>query len=140
MGGFGSFGVEAEESISEFIDELVFRVSDIIGSNEIIAGCEVIDMDPDSDAPALPRYITARINEFSQQSNILYRGVPTGLAVGDYITVVHMREGNRYEVLSIGGAGGSAPTVGLDYIVVDSVDTSEVVIDEVNGEVVWSTV
>ncbi len=100
------FSIEADAAIEAFIDELVSRMSDIIGSGEIISGCEVLDMNPDGDSPAVPRWITARINEFSQQRNVQYRGFPPGVVVGDFVTVAHMREANRYEVIGASGAGG----------------------------------
>src|SRR5690606_4898260 len=71
----------------------------------IIAGCEVTDDDPYGTA-VMPRYIQVRIHEYTKDA--VYRGYPVDVGVGDKVSVLHLQEGNRYEVLGPSGDTGYA--------------------------------
>lgn len=93
-----------KEIINRFVDGLLSRLPYLLGIDEFLPGCEVIDMDPDGvGTDTFPRLITVTINEYRQP--VLYRGFPA-LTVGDYCTVVHYRQADTYEVLGSGGSSG----------------------------------
>lgn len=130
--------IETRNAIWEFMQYLLSRLPYRLGIDEILPGCELIDLDPYSTGGAIPRYVKVRINRYAQDA--WYNG-NVGLVLGEYYTVIHMRAGDRYEVSGpsgIGGGGGGsyvAPAAGFERILVDCV-TGEVVIDCVAGEVV----
>jgi len=99
-------GLPAKRAISDLLDTLLRELVYQLGVDEIISSCEVINMDPYA-AGGFPRYIKVRIHQYYQ--DVLYRG-GMGFGVGDYVHVIHLREGDRYEVLAVGGAAGSAAT------------------------------
>jgi hypothetical protein len=92
------------EYIRELLNSLLEELPGLLGIDEAIPNCEIIDMDPDG-VGTFPRYITCRILQYYQ--NVMYRG-GLGLGVGDYVTVLHFRKGDFYEVLAPGGSGGTA--------------------------------
>jgi len=99
-------GLAAKRAISELLDTFLRELVYQLGVDEIISSCEVIHMDPYA-AATFPRYIKVRIHQYYQ--DVLYRG-GMGFGVGDYVHVIHLREGDRYEVLSVGGVAGSTAT------------------------------
>ena len=103
--------LRTQQAIDNFLDELASRISDIVGAIEVITGCAITNVDSYGTG-AMPRYITARVNEFTEP-NILWRGVPPSLTVGMEVSVLHLREGNRYEVLGASGAGGITSSLEL---------------------------
>jgi len=94
--------IVTRQAIQGFISDLFATAPEIMGIDEAISACEVILMDPYTTG-ALPRYIRVRIREYYQ--DVLWRGAPS-LVVGDFCTVLHFRDGNRYEVVGASGAGG----------------------------------
>lgn len=90
------------ELIAEFISNLITTTPEILGISEIIPGCTVVDVP----AGATPKVVTATVHEFHQK--VMWRGVPPALAVGNIVTVAHLREGNVYEIIGASGAGGSS--------------------------------
>lgn len=108
----------SKAQIREYTETLFSRAPEILGIDEAIAGCEVLDLDPyAAGAGTFPRYIKARLRGGTATAggyahDIYWRGTPL-LAVGDYITVLHLRDGNRYEILGMGGGGGTSGAVPL---------------------------
>ena len=94
--------IETTSAVEEFVETLVSHLPEVLGVDEIIPGCEVFDLDPGTNT--LPREFRVRIHRYLQEA--LYRGGIANLSVGDQVTVIHMRDGNRYEVLTAGGPNG----------------------------------
>jgi hypothetical protein len=127
--------------IQEFIKAFVTRVPALLGIEEIIPGCELLSLDPYGvGVTTIPRYVTVTINDYGQP--VWYNG-NLALVLGDFYTVIHLRVGDRYEILGPSGATGSSggswttPPSTYDNIVIDS-ETGEVVVDSVTGTVVYS--
>lgn len=95
--------LDSQARVGEFVDEMLHQLLQLLGVDEIITSCEVVDTDPYGDG-GLPRYIRVRIHQYYQ--DVLFRG-GFWIQVGSYVHVVHIREGDRYEVLGIGGATGT---------------------------------
>jgi len=93
-----------QQVIAELIETLFSTAPEVLGIDEIISGCIVQNMDPYA-VGALPRYIRVSLRDREHQ-DVFYRGNIPGLAPADVVTVIHFRDGNRYEVLSAGGATG----------------------------------
>lgn len=94
------------EAVGEFLESMVSVLPGVMGIDEVIAGCQVVNLDPyTAGLGTYPRYIQVALRDRYYQ-DVMYRGGLTGLAVGDYVTVVHMRDGNRYELLTAGGSTG----------------------------------
>jgi len=96
--------LETKQSIDNLTQTLLDQLPAQLGIDEIIPGCEVIDDNPDGDAPALPRYITVSLGG-NEHVPVLYRGSIT-VTIGMFVTVLHYRNGELYEVLGAGGAAG----------------------------------
>ena len=98
--------LETKQSIDNLTQTLIAELPTQLGIDEIIPGCEVISANTYGIIPAttLPRYITVALggNEYVP---VLYRGSVT-VTVGAFVTVIHYRNGNLYEVLGAGGAAG----------------------------------
>lgn len=103
-----------QQLISELTDQHIRQFPTLLGVDETIPNCQVIDDDPDGDSPAVPRYFTVAQRNF-YYNDVLYRGSPPGLSNGDYCTVLHMRDGDIYEILGPGGATGSWPPIVHDH-------------------------
>lgn len=106
--------IEAKQQIDGFVEDLFSTAPEIMGIDEIISGSEIINMNPDGDAPAVPRYITIALggpDGDGYYQAVYYRGFPAGLVATDFVTVVHLRAGNRYEILTAGGPTGIAHTI-----------------------------
>lgn len=97
-------GLATKNTISDLVEAMVNELPRLIGVDHIIPNCEVIHMDVTGAGNVLPRYIRVRIHRYYQ--DIMYRG-GLALSVGDYVNVIHISEGERYEVHSIGGSSGS---------------------------------
>lgn len=88
-----------------------------LGIDRLITGCEVIDLDPYT-VGAFPRYIKVALRG-EYHVDATYRGGIGGLAVGNEVTVIHLRDGGRYEVYGPSGSAGvivppSEPGMWLD--------------------------
>lgn len=95
---------QTQQEIQLFVQSLLERLPVLLGIDEAIAGCEVTNTDPYSTG-TVPRYIKVRINDYLQ--DVYYRGVPQNLAVGDFVSVLHYRQGNIYEVFGSSGTTGA---------------------------------
>lgn len=102
--------LDTENSIDHLLATMLREFPHLLGIDESIPNCEIIDMDPDGTSPAVPRPIIASINTYNQ--TVIYRGFPSDLAVADYVTVLHMAKGDTYEILGAGGSTGSVPSGG----------------------------
>lgn len=103
---------ESKNKIDEMVTSLLSQAPDILGIDEAISGCEVLDLDPYSTG-TLPRYVEVRLRGGTAAAgggvvNAFWRGNPV-IAVGDDVVVAHYRDGDRYEITAIGGSGGSSP-------------------------------
>jgi hypothetical protein len=93
-------------TVDDFLATLLWRLPYLIGLDELINDCEIIDTDPEAvGAGTVPRYVTVTINRYHQ--NVVYRGTPE-LNVGDIVTVAHFRRGHLYEIISASGSTGSS--------------------------------
>jgi hypothetical protein len=95
---------QTQQEIQLFVQSLLERLPVLLGIDEAIAGCEVTNTDPYSTG-TVPRYIKVRINDYLQ--DVYYRGQPQNLAVGDFVSVLHYRQGNIYEVFGSSGTTGA---------------------------------
>lgn len=84
------------------VDSLLNELPTLLGVDEFISNCEVVHMDP-AGVGVFPRYVRVRIHEYQQ--DVYYRG-GLGIGVGDYVTVLHYRQGDRYEIFGSGGSAG----------------------------------
>jgi len=101
--------ITTQQEINDLVEVLFATAPEVMGIDEVIAGCQVIDLDPfGAGVGTVPRYIRVALRDQYYQ-NVYYRGGITGLAVTDYVTVIHLRDGNRYEVLGPGGSTGGVP-------------------------------
>jgi len=101
--------ITTQQEINDLVEVLFTTAPEVMGIDEVIAGCQVIDLDPFGvGVGTVPRYIRVALRDQYYQ-NVYYRGGITGLAVTDYVTVIHLRDGNRYEVLGPGGSTGGVP-------------------------------
>lgn len=118
----------ANNSVDNTVQTLIDRLPTLIGSLEIHAGCEVTSVG----TGALPRYATVRINDYTVQ--VLWRGTPN-INIGDEVAVIHYREGNRYEILTVSGTtGSSTPASMLGYVWVFDVSLGAFIYyDTING-------
>ncbi len=100
---------EVRDAIRQMIETDVVHLPDQLGIDHITPGCLVTNVDTYGvGVGVLPRYITVKINEYNLQA--FYRGgIPT-LAVGEYVSVAHLSEGNRYEVFNASGTTGIIAT------------------------------
>lgn len=102
---------QTQEAIQSMVDALFAVAPDVLGIDEFIAGCEVTDMDLyGAGLGVFPRFIQCEIREYLQP--VFYRGGLATLAVGDDVTVVHLRDGDLYEVAGPSGATGVAGLTG----------------------------
>jgi len=77
-----------------------------LGIDEIIPGCLVRNVDTFATG-VLPRYITVALGG-NEWVPVLYRGGLTLTVDVTVVTVLHYRNGDLYEVLGAGGAGGTS--------------------------------
>ena len=104
--------LETKQSIDNLTQTLIAELPTQLGIDEIIPGCEVINADTYATGLGPPRYITVALggNEYVP---VLWRGgVP--VTVGLFVTVLHYRNGNLYEVLGAGGVAGTIANNTLD--------------------------
>jgi len=97
--------LETKQAIDTLTQIMLDELPIQLGIDEIIPGCEVISADTYGvGLGVLPRYITVALggNEYVM---VLYRGGVT-VTVGAFVTVLHYRNGDLYEVLGAGGATG----------------------------------
>lgn len=92
--------------IDNFLADWFASIPEILGIDETVSGCEVMNLDPYG-VGTLPRYIQVALRG-GYRVDAFYRGNIPGLALTDLVTVVHFRDGDRYEVLGAGGATGTA--------------------------------
>jgi hypothetical protein len=108
------------KEIDWLVEDLFSVTPEVLGVDETITGCDVVNLDPYGVGVAtLPRYILVSLRGRYHQ-DVFYRGGLPDLAIGDYLTVVHVREGNRYEVMGPGGTAGVIPDpapVSAEYVV-----------------------
>jgi hypothetical protein len=98
------------------VDALFAVAPEVLGIDEFITGCRVTNMDIyGAGVATLPRFIQCEIREYLQP--VLYRGGLPTLAVGDDVSVIHLRDGNRYEVAGPSGSSGAVTGVGLPCMV-----------------------
>lgn len=96
------------EMIYDFLQTLFWRLPYIMGIDEMLNDCEVIDTDPlAAGAGTYPRQVTVTIKRYHQL--VTYRGTPD-INVGDIVTVVHYRQGDLYEIIGAGGGSGTSTT------------------------------
>jgi hypothetical protein len=90
--------------IDEFVDALLANLPMLLGVDAVIPNCEVVDDDPlNVGTGTIPRYVTVTVHQYYQIA--YYRGgMP--LSVGDFVTVLHIREGDRFEVIGASGSSG----------------------------------
>lgn len=109
-----------KKEIDWLIEDLFSVTPEVLGIDETITGCIVINLDPYGVGPGtLPRYILVSLRGGYHQ-DVFYRGGLPDMAPGDSLTVIHVREGNRYEVLGPGGATGVIPDpapIDAEYVV-----------------------
>ena len=96
--------LETKQSIDNLRQVLLDQLPAQLGIDDITPACEVIDDDPYGDSPALPRYITVSLGG-QEHVQVMYRGGVT-VTIGLFVTVIHYRNGNLWEVLGAGGAAG----------------------------------
>lgn len=112
---------QTQETIKNMVDALFAVAPDVLGIDEFIAGCEVMNVDLYAVGLGVyPRFIQCEIREYLQP--VFYRGGLT-LAVGDDVTVIHIRDGDLYEVAGPGGSGGSVAPVAHDLLSATHTDT-----------------
>lgn len=103
--------VATQDAFGALVETIVSSLGEILGIDETIPGCEIVNLDTFGTG-TLPRYITVRLPgqgaSGGYQQFVYWRGTPI-LAVGDSVTVLHFRAGNRYEVIGMGGSGGASP-------------------------------
>jgi len=117
---------QTQETIQGMVDALFAVAPDVLGIDEFIAGCDVTDMDLYGVGVGVyPRYIQCEIREYLQP--VFYRGGLT-LIVGDAVTVVHIRDGELYEVAGPSGATGSVIGIPHDLLSVTHTDTDPQVV------------
>lgn len=98
-----------KESVAEFLDRLMATLPWALGVDELISGCEVINLDPYGvGLGTYPRWLRVSLRG-REHVDVYYRGGISGLVVGDFVTIAHIRDGDRYEIITAGGAGGSLP-------------------------------
>lgn len=98
--------LDTQRAIDELIEAMLTYFPRLLGIDDIIPNCEVTDNDPEGvGTTTLPRTIRVRVNQYQQFAT--YRGFPDGVLTGDYLTVVHIAQGDTYEVLGAGGSTGS---------------------------------
>lgn len=115
-----------QEAIKNMIDALFAVAPDVLGIDEFIAGCEISNLDLYGvGLGVLPRYIQCAIRGYQQP--VFYRGGLT-LAVGTDVTVIHIRDGNLYEVAGASGATGSVVGVTHDLLSATHPDTDPQVV------------
>lgn len=100
---------KTKRAVGEFLETLFSHGPDIMGVDETIAGCEITDMDAYSTGTT-PRYIRVRLQGGDAVAggylvDAFWRGGPS-LGVGDSCTILHLRDGDRYEVIGAGGSTG----------------------------------
>lgn len=96
--------LQTQREVAELWDTMMRELVYQLGVDEIIPSCEIVNMDPYATG-TYPRYIKVLINRYHQ--DVTYRG-GAGVGVGDYVHVIHLRKGDRYEVLMAGGAAGTS--------------------------------
>jgi hypothetical protein len=98
-----------KQLIKEFAERFISMLPEQLGIDESISGCEVTNMDPYG-AGIVPRYIQVRLGGQGANSMtfqpVYWRGSPV-IAVGDDVVVDHYRDGDRYEVSTVGGSSGA---------------------------------
>lgn len=100
----GSFALdqEAKALIAELAELTLSLLPEQLGIDEFIPGCRVTDLG----AGAYPRTITVALRN---QCFLFARlRADMGLAVDDFVTVIHVRDGNFYEVYGRSGSSGGA--------------------------------
>lgn len=92
--------------IQDTVDTIMAVLPERLGVDELIPSCEVISMDTYGVGVGVyPRYITVS-KSGREYIPVLYRGGIPGLAINDFVLVIHFRAGNRYEVAGVSGAAG----------------------------------
>lgn len=95
-----------EEMIYDFLQALFWRLPYIMGIDEMLNDCEVVNVDPEAAGlGTYPRQVTVTIKRYHQL--VTYRGMPD-INVGDIVTVAHFRQGDLYEIIGAGGGSGSS--------------------------------
>jgi len=98
--------LETKQSVDALTQTILDNLPGQLGIDEIIPGCEVMNNDTYGvGIGVLPRYITVALGG-REHVPVMYRGGVT-VTVGAYVTVLHYRDGNIYEVLGAGGAAGT---------------------------------
>lgn len=103
--------VRTQEAIHSFVETLLSRIGEIVGVDETIPGCEVVATDPYA-AAIIPRLVRVALRGSATTGynvDVWYRG-GFSINVGDFVTVIHMRDGNRYEIIGPGGPTGFVDT------------------------------
>jgi hypothetical protein len=100
-------GLFTRETIKQFIDTLLSILPYSLGIDEIIPDCEVVNDDPDGVGAAVyPRLMLVALRD-QYQYYATARG-NVNLVTGDYCTVLHIRDGDLYEILGAGSSTGSS--------------------------------
>jgi hypothetical protein len=98
---------QTDENIRNMVDALFAVAPEVLGIDEFITGCTVTDIDVyGAGVGTLPRFIQCEIREYLHP--VLYCGGIPGFAVNTEVSVIHLRDGNRYEVAGPSGGGGIA--------------------------------
>jgi hypothetical protein len=98
--------LDTKVAVEGFLSTLLLTLPDLIGIDEIISGCRVIAVDPYGVGVATyPRYMRIALRD-EYYNDVWYRG-NIALAVDDFCTVVHIKDGDRYEIVWTSGSTGS---------------------------------
>lgn len=96
---------DTQDAIAALVQSMRDGLPDLLQMAEFIQGCEVYDLDPYGvGLGAFPRFIQVHLRG-EYITDVRYRD-NLGLAVGDICIVVRFREGEQYEVFSVGGTAG----------------------------------
>jgi len=88
--------VTARTAAFAFASELLRRLE----HDEVIAGCEVVDIDPyELGSDTIPRPIRVALRGL-YHIDVTYRGFPPNLEPGMLVYVLHVADGDLYEVLA----------------------------------------
>lgn len=97
--------LETKQAIDNLTQTMLNELPAQLGIDEIIPGCEIISTDTYGVGVAvIPRYVTVALGG-NEHVPVMYRGSVT-VTVGAFVTVIHYRNGNLYDVLGAGGAAG----------------------------------
>jgi len=97
--------LETKQSIDALAKDMLKNLPDQLGIDEIIPGCEVMNADTYGvGVGVIPRYVTVALGG-QEHVPVMYRGSVT-VTVGAFVTVLHYRDGNLYEILGASGTAG----------------------------------